>query len=163
MQEPGSTIESWASQQALNRRFEYYEKLADAFECSDARLLYLKCSDEDKAARFKHLMDLFCLAGEFFSRLWSQKVYISTPGSSTLLKKPFDIGMEYCEPHAAHKLEENDNSKDGMPIQMIVEPGIFAYGNQQDESYDVAKVWGKAVVWLSSGGDGSNTSTSGAA
>ena len=75
--------------------------------------------------------------------------------------------MDDCEPHAAHKLEENDNSKDGMPIQMVVEPGILAYGNEQGESYEVSKVWGKAVVWLSSSGNGSkapcHTSVLGAA
>lgn len=98
-------------------------------------------------------MDLFCSAGDLFSRLWSQKAYIRTIGSRFLLKEPFRIGLDYCEAHAAHKLEEDDESKDGMPIQMVVEPGIFAFGNEQGESYEVYKVWGKAVVWLSSGGD----------
>lgn len=75
--------------------------------------------------------------------------------SGFLLKEPFHIGSDECEAHAAHKLEEDDKSKDGMLIQMVVEPAILAYGNEQGESYEVSKVWGKAVVWLSSGGDSS--------
>lgn len=155
LQQRHSALEFPASQQALEQRNEYYTELAYAFERLDARLLYRECDEEEETARLNHLVDLFCSAGDLFSRLWSQKVYIGTLDSPVLLRKPFDIGQDYYEAHATHKLEVSDKSKDGMPIQIVVEPGILAYGNELGESYEEFKMWGKAVVWLSSGGDGS--------
>ena len=156
MQQRYPASESSASQQVLDPRNKYYKKLAYAFDDSDAHLLYRKCSEEEEATRFDDLVNLFYSTGDFFSRLWSQKVYIRALDSRYLLGESFHIGLNDCEAHATHKLEENDNSKDGLPIQMVVEPGILAYGNEQGESYDVFKVWGKAVVWLSSGGGASH-------
>lgn len=155
MQQRGSTADPTESQQALKPRNKYCRKLARSFERSRARLLYHECSEEEKAARYNELVDLFCWANDFFSRLWSQKVYIKALDGKTLLKEPFSIDLDECEAHAAHKLEEDDDSKNELPIQMVVEPGILAYGNELGESYEVFKVWGKAVVWLSSGGNGS--------
>lgn len=165
MQQPYPVSEFPTSQQVLDPRYKYYKKLSYAFDDSDANLLYRECSEEEEAARFDDLVDLFCSADDFFSKLWSQKVYIKTLDARVLLKEPFSIDSDDCEAHAAHKLEEDDKSKDGMLIQMVVEPGILAYGNEQGESYEVSKVWSKAVVWLSSGGSSSkapyHTTTSG--
>ena len=68
------------------------------------------------------------------------------------LNDVFRHDSEKCKAHTSHKseLEEEEARLDGLPIQMVVEPAIVAYGNERGESYGHRKVWAKAVVCVSS-------------
>lgn len=96
------------------------------------------------------LLEIFRSTGELFSRLWSQRTYICVLGSGHFSNVPFEAGSDVMEAHATHKLETGDTSMDGQRIQMAVEPAVIAWGNERGESYNVSKVWAKAVVSVSS-------------
>ena len=146
---PPSTLPKM--REAPQRRENYYRKLVTDFESSNARVLYRDCEEQESAKRQAQLLELFRSIGELTSKLWSQKVVISVVGSKDLLKTPFENGNKVLDAHAIHRLEEGDKRMDGMPIQVVVEPAILAFGNERGESYEEYKVWGKAVVWMSSG------------
>lgn len=95
------------------------------------------------------LLEIFRSTGELFSRLWSQRAYICVVGLEEFSNHPFKLGSDVLEAHAMHKLERGDTSMDGRQIQAVVEPAIFAWGNERGESYDAYKVWAKAVVCVS--------------
>ena len=146
-----SSSGSSASQEARDRRMRYYCKIMQHFESSDAKYLYRQCDEQDKSKRWEQLLEIFRSTGELTSKLWSQKVFISVLGAKELLKQPFKVSSKEFEAHASHKLEGGDTSLDGMSIQLVVEPAIVAWGNEQGESYDTRKVWSEGVVWLSHG------------
>ena len=139
-------------QEVKNRREKYYSELVNDFEQSPARLLYRDCSGHACSNRRKQLLDIFCPTGEYFSRLWAQKAYIDVLDLTDLKKIPYQNDSDLLEAHAVHNLENGDERMDGMPVQMVVEPAIIAWGNEQGENYDARKIWAKAVVWMSSGG-----------
>ena len=143
-------LESSAKLEAQNRKEKYYRKLITTFECSGARILFKQCDERATLERRMRLGDIFRSTGDLISSLWSQKVYIDVVGLDKLLKERFQIDSNLFEAHPVHKLEEGDTGKDGMPIQMVVEPAIIAWGNEKGECYDHSKVWAKAVVWMSS-------------
>lgn len=140
-----------AHQAAWSRRERYYRELVTKFECSGARLLYRKLNEQAQLERRTRLVEIFQLTGELFAALWAQKVYISVVDLKDLVKRPFINGGELLEAHAVHKLEDGDTELDGMPVQMVVEPAILAWGNEKGEAYGTSKIWAKAVVWMSSG------------
>lgn len=137
---------------AHRRKEDYYRHLVTIFEQSPAQLLYRECDEAGRTERRKHLTEVFSSTGHFFSKLWAQKNNIRTMGLRELAKEGFDSRHESYEAHAAHRLDEGDQTMDGMPIQMVVEPAIIADGNERGEAYGSLKVWAKAVVWISSGG-----------
>lgn len=95
------------------------------------------------------LLEIFRSTGELFSRLWSQRAYICVVGLEEFSNHPFELESGVLEAHAMHKLERGDTSMDGRQIQVVVEPAIFAWGNERGESYDAYKVWATAVVCMS--------------
>ena len=121
-----------------------------------AKILFRPCSQDEVTIRKEQLLDVFRFTGETIRKLWYQKVYITTLGPEDLLHERYDINNAKMEPHATHRLEAGDTSMDGMPIQLVVEPGIIAWGNERGESYNRGKIWLKAVVWLSSGAHASS-------
>ncbi|MCJ1432674.1 hypothetical protein MMC27_002031 [Xylographa pallens] len=137
--------------EAPQRKENYYRKLVTDFESSNAQILYRECEDRVIVRRRIQLVELFRSIGELTSKLWLQKVAIRVVGSDQLLKVRFENGDDLLDAHAIHKLEDGDTCMDGMPIQVVVEPAIVAGGNERGESYEEFKVWGKAVVWMSSG------------
>ena len=137
--------------EAQDRRDVYYRILVEEFIfTSPARILFRPCNQDEVVVRKEQLLEVFRFTGETIRKLWYQKVYMATLGPTNLLNKRFEISSAEMEPHATHRLEAGDTSLDGMPIQLVVEPGIIAWGNERGESYNRGKVWLKAVVWLSS-------------
>ena len=124
--------------------------LITKFESSQAQFLYRPSDEAGLLERRTQLLNVFRSIGELTSRLWTQKVYVSTLGLNDLSKGPFHVDSTLVEAHKSHKLEEKDSSLDGVPIEMVVEPAIVAWGNERGESYDTYKVWAKAVVWMPS-------------
>ena len=145
-QEQDSAHHSTTAQEAQMRRDKYYRMLITKFESSKAKFLYRECDEAGLLKRRMQLSNIFRSIGELTSRLWAQKVYISILGLKDLSQTPFTVKSNVFEAHATHKLEEDDTSLDGSPIERVVEPAIVAWENERGESYDVYKVWAKAVV-----------------
>ena len=139
--------------EAFDRREQYYKTLVQDFISSNAQALFRSCSEDDVQRRYTQLLETFRATGEVTCKLWTQKVWITTTGRKELLHKRFFTKSTDAEAHAAHasKLDAEGTSFDGMPIQLVVEPGIVAWGNERGNHYDEKKVWLKAVVWISSG------------
>ena len=143
-------------QEAVERKEKLYGHLVTIFETSSAHLLFRDINGEELVERQTQLKAIFRAAGQVFSPLWSQRVNMQGLGPKTFLKKPFDIKSDMVEPHASLKLDPEDpkdggTSMDNMPIQLVVEPAIVAWGNDRGEDYGQYKIWSRAVVWVSSG------------
>ena len=141
-------------QEAAKRKEKFYRHLVTRFETSSAHVLFRRdINEENLVERRTQLMEIFKAAGQVFTSLWSQRECLGAWGRETYLKTPFQIDNPEVEPHASHKLDTEDGDKrmDGMPIQLVVEPAIVAWGNKRGENYDHPKIWSRAVVWLSSG------------
>jgi hypothetical protein len=123
------------------------------FETSSANVLFRDISEDKVVERRTQLLEIFKAAGPVFSSLWSQRECLTAFGREIYLNTAFRIDSSQVEPHALHQLDEDekDTKMDGMPIQLVVEPAIVAWGNERGENYDQFKIWSKAVVWLSSG------------
>ena len=74
---------------------------------------------------------------------------ISTPGGDYFGNARFYVTDKFLEAHAAHKLEEDSTALDGKHVEVVVQPAVIAYGNEDGKAYDKHKIWAKAVVWLS--------------
>ncbi|KAF7507830.1 hypothetical protein GJ744_009994 [Endocarpon pusillum] len=131
-------------QEARRRKEAYYHYATDLFE-EYARVIFRKT---DTVRRREELFGIIQGAGELFSSLWKQKTFIETRLSDHYRQKAFDITSDQIEAHPALHLEEGDAKMDGSPIEMVVQPAVLAWGNEEGEDYDKYKVWAKAVVWL---------------
>ena len=141
---------STANEEARNRRERYYQKLVEDFMSSDRVYLLQPCGPPEREKRSARLLEIFRSTGEFACKLWSQKVNITLVGAEKLVQKPFSMDDNLFEAHATHtsRLDADPKSMDGMPIQLVVEPGILAWGTERGEAYQSYKVWLKAVVWM---------------
>lgn len=54
------------------------------------------------------------------------------------------------EIHPTQSVDEGDTSKDGSLVQLVVQPAVLAFGNEEGKKYDKFKIWAKAVVWVGS-------------
>lgn len=63
-------------------------------------------------------------------------------------RQPYRGDSEEMEAHRVHRLEEGGRERDGSAVQMVVQPGFFARGDEDGKGYERTKVWGKAVVLL---------------
>jgi hypothetical protein len=131
------------------RRDSYYRQLALSFEHSSARALFRDDSSVNPYQRHEELYGLLRDAGELFLGLWTQKVWITTWSVEELKGADFRISSKYMEPHVCHGLLDGDDTRlDGRPVSAVIQPAIFAYGNEHGRNYDQHKVWAKAVVFL---------------
>jgi hypothetical protein len=46
------------------------------------------------------------------------------------------------------RLDCDSHEFDGRFVDMVIEPGILAWGNERGENYDQHKVWSPATVWI---------------
>jgi hypothetical protein len=130
-------------QESLRRKDAYYHRATDMFD-EYARPIMRK---HDTAIRRKELFEIIQATGELFSSLWKQKVHIETR-LEDFHRKPFNVASNQLESHPALHLEEGDTKMDGSLIEMVVQPAILAWGNEEGKDYNEYKVWAKAVVWL---------------
>jgi hypothetical protein len=138
-----------APSQTAPRRDSYYRQLASSFEHSSAKALFRDDSSVNPYQRQDELYVMLRDAGELFLSLWTQKVWITTWSIEELKGADFRICSKYMEPHMCHGLSDGDDtSLDGRPVFAVIQPAIFAYGNEHGRNYDQHKVWAKAVVFL---------------
>ena len=138
-----------APSQIAPRRDSYYHQLALSFEHSSAKALFRDDSSVSPYQRQEELYGMLRDAGELFLSLWTQKVWITTWSIEKLKGADFHISSKYMEPHVCHGLlDGDDTSLDGRPVSAVIQPAIFAYGNEHGRNYDQHKVWAKAVVFL---------------
>ena len=139
---PESTLQASSSQ----RKEQYYRHIATIFESSDVRVLYRPC---DVAQRHEELLDVMRNIGDLSSSLWKQRVFTVPWGMEKFRKMQFSVDSRMMTAHPTHGLGDGDARLDGRTVQMVVQPAILAYGNEEGENFDESKVWAKAVVWLS--------------
>jgi hypothetical protein len=137
--------------QSAERKARYYQQLTQFFDSGKARVLYRSC---DANQRRKELYEIIHALGELFNSLWKQKVHIVCRGLDHFQRTSFTASSDLMTAHAAYRLDEADTKLDGLPVQMVVQPAILAYGNEEGKNYDQYKVWAKAVVWCGSSKDG---------
>lgn len=140
-----------AQSAAARRREARYSEMAHEFDRGQSQCLYANCSQSDYVQRLIQLKKLLHETGEYFTRLWSQRVLIKTMDMEDFRGQLFRIASDEYDPHPRLKLETDDTRLDGNRIQMVVQPAIVAFGTEQGEGYDkVRKMWSKATVWVSS-------------
>lgn len=133
--------------ESVERKERYYQEMARIFETTYARVFYRPSDDHQ---RRKELYEIIRATGELFTSLWKQKAHIVCRGLDHFQSKPFTVTSDLMTAHAAYRLDEADIRLDGLPVQMVVQPAILAYGNEEGKNYDEYKVWAKAVVWCGS-------------
>ena len=108
---------------------------------------HLYRQDVDSKKRESELFSIIQSVGKLSSTLWKQKVFISSfPGRH--IGQPFQTTSNEPEQHPAQRVGEGDSQVDGRLIQMVVQPAILAFGNEDGKDYDHSKVWAKGIVWL---------------
>jgi hypothetical protein len=132
--------------EARKRKDAYYHRATNTFE-NYARVLYRKLDNAASPQRWNELYDIIRAAGELFSSLWKQKVYIESR-LDYYHGTPFNVTSKELEAHPALHLEDGDTRLDGAPVEIVIQPAILAWGNEEGKYYDYSKVWAKAIVWV---------------
>jgi hypothetical protein len=149
MVDPPEQQSKGQSSSHLQKKEEYYHHTTFLFDSGPARVLYRQCDSQHASQRHKELLEIMRTAGQLFISLWKQKVFIAAWGLEKFQKMPFSIASNEMMAHPAMGLEEGDTRMDGWPVQMVVQPAIVAFGNEDGSNYNEYKVWAKALVWLS--------------
>lgn len=145
--EQESGVKAGYRHESTERKENYYQDMARIFDSGNVRVFY-RLSDDHQ--RRKELYEIIRALGELFSSLWKQKANIVCWGLDHFQDVPFIVASDLMTAHPAYRLDEGDSRLDGLPIQMVVQPAILAYGNEEGKNYDHYKVWAKAVVWCGS-------------
>lgn len=103
--------------------------------------------EEDARRRTIDLTGLFERAGDLACQLHGQHVKISVLSSHQEIGR-FSVDSNIMEAHTIMDIEHDDHDWDGKPIDLVIFPGVLAYGNERGDDYDQFKVWSKAVVWM---------------
>ena len=96
----------------------------------------------------------------FAIRLWSQRSLLGVRGLEAFQHLPFAKGHNMMALHQSQKdvhFDDDDSSDeennlelfDGLPIRLVLQPAVLAYGNENGEEYSaLPRVWSPAIVWL---------------
>lgn len=134
-----------AYDEALEKRKRYYRSSAKLFSRRHGLLYRQQIPDADSK-----LQEIMRTAGELFATLWRRKIYIECR-LEDYLWKPFYAASEELEAHPTEQLMEGDTRKDGHYVQLVIQPAIIVYGDEEGKHYEQAKTLVKAVVWLGDG------------
>jgi len=93
------------------------------------------------------LVEMFEAAGRLALQLWSQKSEIKCEIFAAFTK-PFHQATELVEAHATITPEAEEGNLNGLPIDLVVEPAILAFGNSEGQKYSDYKIWMKATVLI---------------
>jgi len=125
-----------------------YGQIVETFVQSPARHLLRTLSVVEAERRFEELLSIVRGIGDYVLRLATQKAQISVHAFDKLSREPFDIQSGHLRPHASMQLDDDDTSRDGCQVDLVVEPTIVAHGNENGMNYGDYKVWSKGVVWM---------------
>lgn len=131
-------------QESAERRDSYYHDMARIFDSGKVRVFYRPSDDYQRRTE---LYEIIRALGELFTSLWKQRAHIVCWGLDHFQNEPFTATSDLMTAHPAYRLDEADSALNGHPVQMVVQPAIVAYGNEEGKHYDHYKVWAKAVVW----------------
>jgi hypothetical protein len=87
-------------------------------------------------------------AGDFACELLEQNPAMLVRSKKYFENIRFYIDSQEMRHHPIHLLDEDNKSFDGRRIDMVIFPGIVAYGNENGENYGTPKIWCKAVVCM---------------
>jgi len=130
-------------------RNQYADDLAAAFLSGPVRYFLKSVGKSELRERKEKLGDLLRYSSDFSLSLWKQRVALELRGFEYYVNRPFQHNSPIMEAHRSLHLDDDDPSRDGEKVRMVVQPGFFARGNEDGERYDQAKVWAKAVVMIS--------------
>jgi hypothetical protein len=129
-------------------RDSYYKQVARKIR-QDASLLVQKVQERDELTRYDELVEVIQASGEVSILLWAQKAQTKWIKSDTGGKFIFDNASQSVKAHSCMYLENGDRGYDGRRIQLVIEPAIYAFGNEYGKNYDQGKLRLPAIVWLS--------------
>lgn len=106
-------------------------------------------SADERVVEKRHdkLLEIIRNAGNLSCSLHAHKAQVVVQDKH-FYDMPFKIGANEMEPHATHRLDDDDESLDGREIALVVQPGIFLYGNEHGENYDEYRVLLESTVWI---------------
>jgi hypothetical protein len=100
--------------------------------------------DVNQEKRNSSVRQIYRLAGQLASSLWTRRAFMKPYGLQNLAGYANDSPVMTA--HRLHHLDEDDKSLDGNKALAVIQPVILAHGNEEGENYDKWKVWSKAVV-----------------
>lgn len=142
----------------------YEESLVNLFLNGAAKFL-LKLVDDRGNQSVEALREDIRESLIFSLRLWSQKSKPCIYGIEKFALVPFrhddqmlklyhsqdPAGVQIHDPDDDDEDEEEDNEGlyDGLPICIVVQPAIVAFGNQSGENYSsMTRIWSQGIVWV---------------
>ena len=138
-------------EQLLAARTQYATSLVHKFVNGPARFLLDPANLDSREGRLEEEMSL---AMQLSARLWSQRSRVGCLDLQTFRDATFCASGNYLE---AHQSQERDidppNFYDGLPVEMVVQPAIVAFGTEDGQGYSaISRVWLKGRVWIGGGG-----------
>jgi hypothetical protein len=109
--------------------------------------------DDVALKRCQDLVDIIRLLVDLCSQLYAQNVRIRVLASEDDFKEfgetRFSVASKLVSAHASLRIhEKDDTSRDGSPIDLVVQPAIIAYNDKRPETDSEYSVWLKAIVWM---------------
>lgn len=125
----------------------YYRQLAENFR-GDACFLLKSLEETDSADRSTELIRIIRAIGRVAGILWSQKARTISSKHDIRNECLFDRDSRTIQAHSCMVLEEGDRQYDGRRVELIIEPAVYAAGNEDGQNYDQLKVRLPAIGWL---------------
>jgi hypothetical protein len=136
-----STADPWLSGQihAMSIR------LTREFVAGPVQWLLRRARDDiELEKRDSDLQKLYHSAGELSLSLWTQRTELKCQCLPDMpIFRENDIRLRA---HRLHQLDEGDRRLDGRNILIVLQPAILAYGDENAENYEEAKLWARATV-----------------
>lgn len=123
----------------------YCKQRIDDFIADYTPLISPEAQQEAKAS----LGNPFIKMGKFALRLWSTKLGVETETLDEFHDRPFAQQSDTMQAARAVRLDENDASLNGRPIQVVLQPLIVGIGETDGKGSGKKRVWSKAIVWVS--------------
>ncbi len=129
-------------------RDSYYDQIVQKIH-RDASVL-VSSLDEDRSLRtFQELKHLVRTAGDVSALLWAQKAQMRWSKYNLGSEFTFSVDSSSVKAHPCMRLDSENHQYDGRRVQLVIEPAIFASGNEDGKNYDQWKVRLPAIGWLS--------------
>jgi hypothetical protein len=128
-------------------RSQYARILTQNFVNGSARFLLDPTITDARGGRLEEEINL---AMQLSARLWSQRSRVGCLDLQVFHNTAFSASADYLE---AHQSQEKDidppNFYDGLPVGIVVQPAIVAFGTEEGQGYSaISRVWLKARVWV---------------
>lgn len=137
----------------LSQKHATCTQLMNNFLSGPARFLLRNLQDpEDVQVRGQEVFNIWMLAGNLSTDLWTQLPYTQCHYLRELQSARFHFNSPRAEAHRLYRLEDGDSRLNERDVSMVIYPAVLAAGNVDGEGYDEERVLVKATVWLSCNG-----------